>query len=343
MSRFDDRLTRELERAARPAEPAGVFDEIDRRRRRRAVVRRVLTAVLAMVVLAGSVGGVLVLNRAFRGERGTSPAISPAKNGLIVVSFGDDGGTHLYLQNPDDPNWDPRDHQLTNGASKDTAPAVSPNGQMVAFERFSLTLGPINARPAVWVVGIDGTRAHLLAADATEPTWSPDGTRIAFVRPGGDGGAAGLCAVRADGSDEQLLSDDADVSSPAWSPDGSRIAVAIRSGSDSSSIETIDVETGEATLISPAFWDVGSPSWSPDGQHLTFAHGGGVVVLTLSRGDVTELTATHTAEEAATSLLKYMDSQPTWSPDGDWIAFVRSSGPSETFVYAMRQDGTDLF
>jgi Tol biopolymer transport system component len=339
MSRFDDRLTKELERAARPPEPTGVFDEIDRRRGRRAVMRRVQTAALATVVIAGSVGGVLVLNRAFRGEGNQTPGISPAKNGLIVVSFGDDGGTHLYLQNPDDPGWDPRDHQLTNDASKDAAPAVSPNGSAVAFERSYLILGPIEARPAVWVVGLDGMRTHLLAPDATEPTWSPDGSRIAFARRGD---AAGLYTATSDGSDVRLLSGDADVSSPSWSPDGSRIAVAIRSGSNSSRIETIDVETGEATLISPAFWDVGSPSWSPDGRYLTFAHGGGIVVLTLDGGDVTELTTTHTAEEAAAGLLKYTDSQPTWSPDGEWIAFERSFGPSETFVYAVRPDGTDL-
>lgn len=74
MSRFDDRLTRELERAARPVEPAGALEEIDRRRGRRVVVRRAQTGLLAAVVFAVSIGGVAVLNRAFRGDVGVGTA-----------------------------------------------------------------------------------------------------------------------------------------------------------------------------------------------------------------------------------------------------------------------------
>ena len=114
MSRFDDRLTKELERAAGPAEPTDVFDEIHRRRERRVTMRRLQTAMLATVVFAGSIAGVLVLNRAFRGEGNTAATAPVAKNGQIVVSFGDDGGTHLYLLDPTDPNWDPSRHQLTD-------------------------------------------------------------------------------------------------------------------------------------------------------------------------------------------------------------------------------------
>jgi Tol biopolymer transport system component len=338
MSRFDDRLTKELERAARPAEPAGVFDEIDRRRGRRAVVRRMQTAALATIVLAGSVGGVLVLNRAFRAEEGTTPAVSPAKNGLIVVSFGDDGGTHLYLQNPDDPNWDPRDHQLTNDASKDTAPAVSPDGSTVAFERQYLVLGPIEAKPAIWVVGIDGTRPHLLVSDATDPAWSPDGDQMVFVRSGGDAG--GLYTARADGSTVTRLTPDTlqEPREPAWSPDGETIAFVAGDVARGEIVLTHTADGSTEQLTSVPAQEIHSPSWSPDGSKIAFERDGGIVLLDVGRRTEQQLTPPAVTTFGTAS----SDSNPVWSPDGGWIAFERAFAPSETFVYAVRPDGTDL-
>jgi hypothetical protein len=87
MPGFDDRLTRELERAARPASPSGVFDRVDRRRARRARMRKAQAAVLAGVVLAGT-GGVLVLERVFResdGRPAGSPTIPPSPSASPAV------------------------------------------------------------------------------------------------------------------------------------------------------------------------------------------------------------------------------------------------------------------
>ncbi len=342
MSRFDDRLTRELERVARPAETTDVFDEIDRRRGRRAVVRRVQTALLATVVFAGSIGGVLVLNRAFRGEGGTAPTISPGQNGLIVVSFGDDGGTHLYLQNPDDPSWDPRDHQLTNDLSKDSAPAVSPDGRRIAFVREDLERGGLS----VWTMTADGSNLQQITPqdwNANFPAWSPDGKQIAFI--GGRAEDIGVYVTNVEGNSilRRLPASLGGVGvGLAWSPEADRIAVAISNGTGGSSISMIDLESGELSLVAPTHWDVGPPSWSPDGRFLTFAHGYGIVTLELDSASVTELTTVHTPEFPGSPDLRFVDSDPVWSPDGVWIAFERSFSPSEFFVYAVRPDGTDL-
>ncbi len=89
MPGFDDRLVQELDRAARPA-PATpeIFHEIDRRRARRHLLRKVQSAVLAAVVLAGTGAGVLALNHAFRpnGARVGHSGPSPTASGVVAAA-----------------------------------------------------------------------------------------------------------------------------------------------------------------------------------------------------------------------------------------------------------------
>jgi Tol biopolymer transport system component len=67
-------------------------------------------------------------------------------------------------------------------------------------------------------VDFDGdlrTPTRLLARGATQPAWSPDGTRIAYV------GARGITVADADGRNARVIADGGE---PAWSPAGTRIA-----------------------------------------------------------------------------------------------------------------------
>ena len=75
MSRLDDRLSRELERAAPPADPTGAFEQVERKRVRRGRVRKLQAGALVVVVLAGTLGGVAVLREAFRSS--LTPGASP--------------------------------------------------------------------------------------------------------------------------------------------------------------------------------------------------------------------------------------------------------------------------
>ena len=63
---LDERLRRELERAARPADPSGIYEELIRRRERRRIARRVEAGALALVVFAATIGSFFALTRIFR-------------------------------------------------------------------------------------------------------------------------------------------------------------------------------------------------------------------------------------------------------------------------------------
>ena len=76
-SGLDDRLIKQLVRLSPPVEPApDLVRQVDRRRGQRRVMRAAGSASLAVVVVLGSIGGFVALQRAFR--EGPPPAISPA-------------------------------------------------------------------------------------------------------------------------------------------------------------------------------------------------------------------------------------------------------------------------
>jgi dipeptidyl aminopeptidase/acylaminoacyl peptidase len=93
-------------------------------------------------------------------------------------------------------------------------PAWAPNGRQLAV---GVGLGPAASPRDLYLAEIDGSSSRLLATSAAEPTWAPDGSRIAFLGPGGS-----LSVVNADGSEIRTVA--AGASGPAWSPDGRLIA-----------------------------------------------------------------------------------------------------------------------
>ena len=141
----------------------------------------------------------------------------------------------------------------------------SPDGTRLAFVE--------NQGTAMAVVNADGTDRHVIARDRgfyQLPTWSPDGSVIAF-RSGTTIGSerSSLFTIRPDGTGEQRLP--LDSGGPlAWSPDGSRIAYGGRGGvlwvanADSSGAHRV---TTGCTL--PCRGE-DEPTWSPDGTQIAF-------------------------------------------------------------------------
>ena len=143
----------------------------------------------------------------------------------------------------------------------------------------------------------------------TDPTWSPDGESIAFLRTNGsspgdvyvvpaDGGDAavgarlsgplgwspdsetvafdtlgGISLVPADGGDAEVLAPR--VHAPGdWSPDGTTIA-----GTGGGHLRFVDVATGEVTDGGAAPAGVHAMEYSADGRHLAVAADGGLLIV----------------------------------------------------------------
>jgi hypothetical protein len=80
---LDERLQRELDRAGRPADPSGVYEELIRRRERRRMARRLTVGVVSVAVIAACIVGVVILYRVFAptetrpGGAGVAPSAPP--------------------------------------------------------------------------------------------------------------------------------------------------------------------------------------------------------------------------------------------------------------------------
>jgi Tol biopolymer transport system component/DNA-binding winged helix-turn-helix (wHTH) protein len=149
------------------------------------------------------------------------------------------------------------------------------------------------------------------------PSFSPDGSQVAFAWDGGNGNATNPfnLYVKVIGSEniEQLTHEPADWIVPAWSPDGSTIAFA-RAGGAKEGVFSIPARGGPERKLADAnlnFSAYMSLSWSPDGHQLLYYTTDGIRILTPENGQVRLLDTG-----------RCLSTAPAFSPDGKWIAFT---------------------
>lgn len=203
---------------------------------------------------------------------------------------------------------------LTETVSNELYEDPSSTG-MVAFTRFGRNGGEIYAVP------VDGGAAIRLTSDRIHdelPSWSPDGTKIAFLRYVG-GEDAEVFVMNADGSNKMRITDNevADVD-PRWSPDGLRLIYG--SGNQDAGGEDIFLVTpGEPAAISltePGVHD-SFGEWAPDGESVVYAS------LRDEQWDIYSVTTDGLLVTTRLTDSALDDYQPRWAPDGSHLLFVR--------------------
>jgi Tol biopolymer transport system component len=261
--------------------------------------RRWLIVLLALLVIGTSTAATVAAQE-------NSPA--------STIVFQTASGGPIYAVNPDGTNL----RYLTSGMD----PALSPDGQWVAFTRWETSQD--GALGSLWVINIDGSGERVIHENVYNPrtpAWSADGTQIVIsMQHGGRVQPERTCG-------NQRPPRDAYDVSLGHDEDGKLEFCYIKPPDPHWSLRLVEVATGDHEDLSGDTYSF-SPAWDPnDSGHLIYDGDMGLVNLDLNQQTTWALTG------------DVNDHSPVFSPDGSQIA-VSFRQDDHWEIHVMNADGS---
>ncbi len=224
-------------------------------------------------------------------------------------------------------------------------PTVTPPGGGMGEIAFSSNRsGPMQ----VWLMDVATKKAHPITNmkdGACQPTWAPDGLKLAFISPCAgrldtyQGANIYTIDVDAEGNPDktsvkQITSNLEGDFDPAWSPDGSRIAyTSLRNGVAAIYMINLDEKDSQPRVLFQSQYSAKQPAWNPNGgMQLAF-------VWQYVNSQIWVITDSGQYEQIISLKGPVNNLWPAWSRDGSIIFYSQSSsGSPPILVYRKYED-----
>jgi len=189
----------------------------------------------------------------------------------------------------------------------------------------------------IFTVRPDGSGLKRLTNNTNDewgPSWSPDGTRIAFSSTR-DGNSDIYVMDRAGREVTRLTANGTSEGVPAWSADGTKIAFASARDDPEGiyfDLYVMDADGTNVTKVIGRPWSEQNPSWSANGRRIAFDRDDEIFTVRVDGTDLKKLT----------SRRRMLATNPSWSHDGRRILFqAQKSEENGMDIFVMRRDGAN--
>jgi TolB protein len=251
--------------------------------------------------------------------------------GRIAFVVNLDGNWDLFVMNGDGTEL----VKLTASPLDERTPAISPNGEQIAYS---------TSDGALWVMNI-GTKATtqlpLPPNRYGYPTWLGDGSGIVYTVykfvPGNEDADFSVYLFK-DQKEQIFLTQTGPQDFPALSPDNNRLAyisslATVLPGLGSRVTQQLwiaSLKDGKLVQLALGSESETRPNWSPDGRWIAFSS---------SRKGTPDLWVIDAGGQRLTQLTNgtAAETSPTWSPDGQEIAYLSTeSGRMQLMIFVMK-------
>jgi len=245
------------------------------------------------------------------------------------------------------------------------SPSISLDGEWIAYTVRETDLLEDSSETRLWMVSSDGEELLAMTgvgSSVSSPQWSPDGKYLSFISSRNEGESQVWTLNLKGGEAVQLTHIEQGVNGYEWSPDGGRLVLLVTDKDPKESDEgekedegpwvidrlqfkrdnigyldrlrthlyVQDLDDNTVTKITSGDYDDSQPVWSPDSQLIAFVSNRTEEPDANSNRDIWVVAAD--SPDAGATLRQITtspgsDSSPTWSPDGQTIAYVAVTEP----------------